>query len=77
MKKGKKKVIANIQDFSVDISSFGSPVFTYTFTTRKEISTETLECYVEIDVPETLAEFRDLHEYSKEDLLEWLNENYE
>ncbi len=77
MKKKREKVAINIKAVSTDIRSFGVPVFTYTFTTRRELDTKTLECFIEVDVPEKIAEFRQRHGFSKEGLVDWLNNNYE
>tara|TARA_R110002074_G_scaffold30696_1_gene86649 strand:- start:195 stop:440 length:246 start_codon:yes stop_codon:yes gene_type:complete len=38
---------------------------------------EVLILFKEVQVAETLKEFRELHGLTKEGLVEWLNENYE
>jgi hypothetical protein len=51
--------------------------FTASFTTKKFVGPpEALKLFTEVDVPETLKEFRELHDLSKEELLQWLNNNY-
>ena len=37
---------------------------------------DSIEVYADFELPETLKEFRVLHGLGKEDLLDWLNENY-
>ena len=37
---------------------------------------ENLILYEKIQIPETLKEFREVHNLSKEELVNWLNENY-
>ena len=81
MKKEKKKIELNLEQVSMDRMSFGcheiAPAkYTYEFTTYEPVAIETLECFVEVDVPETLSEFREMNNLSKEELTEWLNKNY-
>jgi len=81
MRKEKKKVELNFEQVSMDRMSYGchqiAPAkYTYEFTTYEPVDIETLECFVEVDVPETLSEFRQIHGLSKEELTEWLNKNY-
>lgn len=40
------------------------------------VDVNSLKLYVSEDVPETLKEFREMHNISKKDLVKWLNENY-
>lgn len=35
-----------------------------------------IECNINISIPETLKEFKEFHNLTKEELLDWLNENY-
>lgn len=35
-----------------------------------------IKTFIEVDIPETLKEFRGMHSLSKQDLVKWLNENY-
>lgn len=79
MRKERKLVDMRLEQVSVErMEHFGFAPMTYTyeFKTHEPIDTETLECFVEVDVPETLAEFRQMNNLSKEELTEWLNKNY-
>ena len=40
------------------------------------VNVENITFNLEVQVPETLSEFRELNNLSKEELLEWLIENY-
>lgn len=82
MKKVKKKVYLNPADMEIIRVGCGpeeSQVYEYryTFTTHSQIpNMETLEHFVEVEEPETLAEFRQQAGITKYDLVEWLNKNY-
>ena len=41
------------------------------------INTESLELTHEVEVPETIGEFKRLHGLSRDELVDWLNDNYE
>lgn len=54
----------------------GSATYIYEFKTHKPIDIDNTKCFIEIDVAETLAEFRQKNNLSKDQLVEWLNKNY-
>lgn len=79
MKKERKIVAVNFEqvEFTRDFDSIESRgTFRYEFTTREPFDFKSLECTIEIDVPETLTEFREVNNLSKDDLIQWLNKNY-
>jgi len=81
MKKGKKEVLLAFRDVTVDAimsdcSTAAERICTYTFTCDELIDVDFLRHFVEIDVPETISEFREIHDLSKEQLLDWLKEHY-
>lgn len=79
MKKGKKKVDLHWEHTTLDHDFFLPHIiqeYTYVFKSNENIDVRNLECFIEIDVPETISEFREMHNLSKGDLIEWLNENY-
>jgi hypothetical protein len=82
MKTVKKQVQLNLESVSMeqrDQCSWGRPEsrFTYEFTGYGHLpNIETLEFFVEVEEPETLAEFRQQKELTKTGLVEWLNKNY-
>lgn len=76
MKKVKKQLNLNLIHTTTEISDFKGVIHTYVVETRELIDLGTLECFVEVDEPETLSEFRNKHGISKDGLTEWLNKNY-
>lgn len=78
MKKVRQKIEVEPESAVVH-SSVTAPGFTkyeYTFSSPEHISLPTVEVTHEVDVPETLKEFREMHDLTKERLVEWLNKNY-
>ena len=82
MKTIKKKVdlILTSSDRTVvdSNSSFGIVEHNYHFASKGFIpNIESLEFYVEVKEPETLKEFKKVHDLSSVELVGWLNKNYE
>ena len=51
--------------------------FRHTFISNGIIpNLETIECFVEVEEPETIKEFLQEKQLSKTELIEWLNKNY-
>jgi len=80
MKKEKKKVDLSLQQVDCERRNpvFGDMRFdyTYTFVGHEGLNPEAFEIFTEIEVPETLVEFREMHGLSKDELVDWLNKNY-
>lgn len=59
-------------------SIFDERTVTVTFTLNRipDCSPEDLELHGNFRIPDTLREFREDNNISKEELVEWLNENY-
>lgn len=78
-KKKKVQVIQTDVNYNLGCSSFGTRS-TDVITTLQSDSLLTGDNYVEVIVkelvPETLVEFRRTHELTKDELLNWLNDNY-
>jgi len=55
---------------------WGDEAYTYTFTSDKYYDINSMEHFIEVGVPETMGEFRELNSVSSKELLEWLNKNY-
>ena len=82
MKTIKKKVdlILTSSDCTVvdSNSSFAIVEHSYHFASKGFIpNIESLEFYVEVKEPETLKEFKKVHDLSSVELVDWLNKNYE
>lgn len=81
MKTKKKKVLLTPESVERRSSScdlmFPQGVFYYTFSSREHIpNIETMEHFIEVEEAETLKEFRKLKDVSKEELVEFLNQNF-
>ena len=82
MRKEKRQVELHLSEMSSETivcDSYGETVrneCTYVFKGDNFIDVDTLKHFVEVDVPETISEFRKMHDLSKDELLEWLKENY-
>lgn len=88
MKKVKKKVELHFQgigyvhedDHFSSILGRSIPIHnpgkTITFSTTDDFNPQELEAFIEVEVPETLKEFREYHNLSKTELVDWLNDNY-
>lgn len=72
----------SIEEISMEHTGCGmlgvGPVYTYSFQTAQRFDHKAeIEIYQEIEVPEKLKEFLELKGLSKDELVEWLNANYE
>jgi len=47
-----------------------------TFNCYEFLDPRDLTHFIDVEIPETLKEFREHHEISKKDLIDWLNKNY-
>tara|TARA_R110002050_G_scaffold118220_1_gene235540 strand:+ start:228 stop:467 length:240 start_codon:yes stop_codon:yes gene_type:complete len=78
MKKELKEVDVDYSQIEVDCSPTGIMEYKVVFFCKKYPGeNEDLKLFVNKFVPETLKDFRELHGLSKEELVEWLNNNYE
>ena len=78
MKTIKKKVdlILTSSDFE-SYTGLGCDKYSYHFEGKEFIpNIDSLEFYIEAEEPETIKEFRKVHELSSKELVEWLNSNY-
>jgi hypothetical protein len=82
MKKVKKKIELNLQleELSIDNYMCGdrsqNVTYKYSVNPNEFVDLETLECFVEIEEPETLKEWLDKNKMPKKALLDWLIKNY-
>jgi hypothetical protein len=78
MKKAKKQVYLTPEEtkFERFFGDIKSGLYTYTFTSSIFYNTNEIEHFIEVDVPETMREFKELYDLSPKELLEWLNKNY-
>lgn len=81
MKTVKKKLDCSVESVSMEkmecLWGGDRPVYTYTIKTNSYIpNIETLELFVDVEEPETLAEFREQKDITKVELVDWLNKNY-
>ena len=65
------------EDYGCEMIGCRRPEFTYTFKSDKYYDIERLSFFIDVDVAETLKEFRELKGMSKSELVEWLNENFQ
>ena len=83
MKTMTKEVKLNYESCSREMvggTCFREPQFYYhyTFTSNELIpNPETIQAFVEVEVPETIKEFKQHNDMTSRELLDWLNENYE
>lgn len=81
MKKAKKQIKIHSLDVSNESvyneSECVSERYRYSFTSSDMIfDIENFECFIITEIPETIKEFRETHNLSKSELIEWLNKNY-
>jgi len=83
MKTVKKQVSLKLEELEMNregcgsMNYEGSVEYKYTFTTYQQIpNIETLQHFVEVQEPETVKEFREENNLSKDELTKWLNKNY-
>jgi len=50
--------------------------YKYTFESDVYLDSDNIEVRKEVEVPETMNEFLDMHGLKKKELVKWLNENY-
>jgi hypothetical protein len=78
MRKELKEVDVDYSQIEVDCSPTGIMSYKVVFFCKKDPGeNEDLKLLVNKFVPETLKDFRELHGLTKEQLVEWLNKNYE
>ena len=82
MKKVKKRVQLNLESISSEPLHCSFTLddrreLTYKFTTYEHIpNPQSMEFYVEVEEPETLKEWLEEKGIQKNELVDWLNENY-
>jgi len=74
MKRVKKQVYLKPKETNYGCDHGGQ--YEYKFTSDKYIDINSMEHFIEVGVPETMGEFRELNKVSSKELLEWLNKNY-
>ena len=82
MKKVKKQIHLRLDKVNLNQNGgcyLGRPEnrYTYEFSGHGYIENiDTLEAFVEVEEPETIAEFREQKDLTKTELVDWLNKNY-
>ena len=79
MKTIKKKIDLTLTSSEFDIyPDLGCSKYGYYFKSKQFISNiDSLEFHVQVNMPETLKEFKKVHDLSSVELVDWLNKNYE
>ena len=81
MKTVKKKFELEHNSTEIELNNcmFGGSTkrYIYTFSSSELLpNIETMECFVEVEEPETLKEFLEENNIPKKELVQWLNKNY-
>ena len=79
MKTIKKKLDLTLTSSEFDTYlDLGCSKYKYYFESKEFIpNIDSLEFHVQVNMPETLKEFKKVHDLSSLELVDWLNKNYE